>query len=137
MKKYIIPACLLSTLLMTTTSCQKESFTAPKNSCIEKTASRIIRYTVNGTVYRCTIDNKEEWNILMSTIFDFAHQGYTVSMVNENITFNGIESKEVVEYTTKDQKDANTWAQKKIDEGYYVTISYNQQTGIYTCTAYR
>lgn len=137
MKKYFITVSLLSMLLLTTTSCQKESFKDPKNDCVENAASQIIRYSVNGTTYRCTISNKEDWNFLMSTIFAFTHQGYTVSMMKENKLFNGVSSKETVKYTTKDQKKANVWAQQKIDEGYYVTISYDEETGEYTCIATR
>ena len=137
MKKLIIPATLLAMLSLTTVSCQKEVLSEPTSSTVENSAMRTIRYTVNGTAYRQVIHSDEDLNTLMLTLFALAREGYTVRMMDENQTFNENSTKETVTYTTHDKDKAIKWAKEKLSEGYTVDISYNHQTGEYTCVATR
>ena len=137
MKSIIIPATLLAMLSLTTVSCQKEVLTEPTSSTVENSAMRTIRYTVNGTAYRQVIYSDEDLDALMFTLFALAREGYTVRMMDENQTFNENSTKETVTYTTQDKDKAIKWAKEKYNEGYNVTISFNQETGEYTCVATR
>ena len=137
MKSIIIPATLLAMLSLTTVSCQKEVLTEPTSSTVENSAMRTIRYTVNGTAYRQVIHSDEDLDALMFTLFALAREGYTVRMMDENQTFNENSTKETVTYTTQDKDKAIKWAKEKYNEGYNVTISFNQETGEYTCVATR
>ena len=137
MRKLIIPATLLAMLSLTTVSCQKEVLSEPTSSTVENSAMRTIRYTVNGTAYRQVIHSDEDLNTLMLTLFALAREGYTVRMMDENQTFNENSTKETVTYTTHDKDKAIKWAKEKLSEGYTVDISYNHQTGEYTCVATR
>lgn len=137
MKRMLIPATLLVMMSVATISCQKENYVEPTAPCVENSATRTIRYTVNGTVYRQVIHSDEDLDALMHTLFALAREGYTVRVMDENQSFSENSTKETVTYTTKDKKKAYDWAEEKILEGYDVTISFNQQTGEYTCVAVR
>ena len=135
MKKMIIPATLLAMLSLTTVSCQKENLVETATQSVENNATRTIRYTVNGTAYRQVIHTDEDLDALMFTLFALVREGYTVRMMDENNTFSETSVKVTETYTTKIEKDAKTWAKEKMMDGYVVTITYNEQTGIYTCIA--
>ena len=64
-----------------------------------------------------------------------AEEGHRVSFRNENASSQDALTKEVITYTTNDHDDAYTWAEKKLNEGYEVTVEYDRETGKYTCTA--
>ncbi len=135
MKSIIIPATLLAMLSLTTVSCQKENLVENATQSVENSATRTIRYTVNGTAYRQVIHSDEDLDALMFTLFALAREGYTVRMVDENNTFSETSVKVTETYTTKNEADALTWSKEKMLNGYAVTISFDEQTGIYTCTA--
>ena len=135
MKKIIIPATLLAMLSLTTVSCQKENLVETATQSVENNATRTIRYTVNGTAYRQVIHTDEDLDALMFTLFALVREGYTVRMMDENNTFSETSVKVTETYTTKIEKEAKTWAKEKMMDGYVVTITYNEQTGIYTCIA--
>ena len=135
MKKLIIPATLLAMLSLTAVSCQKEVLTEPNSSTVENSATRTIRYTVNGAVYRQVIHSDEELESLMHTLFALAREGCTVRIMDENTSFSESDTKETLTYTTKKENEAIAWSKEKTLEGYTVTITFNQQTGEYTCVA--
>ena len=135
MKKILIPVTFLAMISLTTVSCQKEVLTEPTPTTVENSATHTIRYTVNGIVYRQVIHSDEDLDALMLTLFALAREGYTVRVMDESITFCETYAKEKVTYTTKNKKDAYDWVMEKINEGYDVTISFNEQTGEYTCVA--
>ena len=135
MKKNIIPATLLAMISVASVSCQKENLVEPAFSSVETSATRTIRYFVNGKVHRSVIHNDDEWNTLLSTLFALAREGYSIRIFDENNTYCDSCAKVTVTFTTADEKEANEWAKTKTLEGYDVTISFNQETGEYTCIA--
>jgi len=137
MRKNFFTATLLAMISLTTVSCQKEVLTEPTRSTVENSATRTIRYTVNGTAYRQVIHSDEDLDTLMLTLFALAREGYTVRVMDENQSFNEYCAKETVTFTTYDKDKAIKWAKEKYNEGYNVTISFNQQTGEFTCVATR
>ena len=137
MKKVIIPMALFAMISLTTVSCQKENLVETAIQSVENSAARTIRYTVNGTAYRQVIHSDEDLDALMLTLFALAREGYTVRVIDENTNLCETCAKEKVTYTTKNKNDAIAWSLEKINEGYDVTISFNQETGEYTCVATR
>ena len=135
MKKFIIPAIFLAMLSLTAVSCQKEKLVEPTAPSVENSATRTIRYTVNGTAYRQVIYSDEDLDALMHTLFALAREGYTVRVMDENRSINENCAKETITFTTKDKQAAASWAVEKAIEGYEVTITFNEQTKEYTCTA--
>ncbi len=137
MKKVIIPMALFAMISLTNVSCQKENLVETAIQSVENSAARTIRYTVNGTAYRQVIHSDEDLDALMLTLFALAREGYTVRVIDENTNLCETCAKEKVTYTTKNKNDAIAWSLEKINEGYDVTISFNQDTGEYTCVATR
>ena len=137
MNKLIIPMALFAMISLTTVSCQKENLVDPSAPCVENSATRTLRYSVNGAVYRQVIHSDEDLDALMLSLFALAREGYTVRMMDENISFCETCAKEKVTYTTKNKNDAITWSLEKINEGYSVTITFNEETEEYTCVATR
>ena len=128
---------LFAMISLTTVSCQKENLVETAIQSVENSAARTIRYTVNGTAYRQVIHSDEDLDALMLTLFALAREGYTVRVIDENTNLCETCAKEKVTYTTKNKNDAIAWSLEKINEGYDVTISFNQETGEYTCVATR
>lgn len=135
MRKAIILPTLFAMLTIATVSCQKESLRDQRAHYFKSHGHHTICYYVNGIAYRCTITSDNDWTSLMSVIFSFARQGYTVSMMFENNNFSNNYVKETIKYTTKKKEEAIDWSQNKIIEGYAVTINFNEETGEYTCIA--
>ena len=63
-----------------------------------------------------------------------AKEGHSVWFSRTNNAHSSL-SKEQVTYVTNNLDDAKKWAKKMLDDGYQVSISFNQQTGEYTCIA--
>ncbi len=135
MKKYIIPATLLAMISVASVSCQKENLVEPAFSSVETSSTRTIHYIVNGKIHRSIIHNDDEWNTLLSTLFALAREGYSFRILDENYTYSNSSAKATVTFTTKNEKEAVEWVKTKTLEGYDVTVSFNQQTGEYTCIA--
>lgn len=134
-KKYLIPATLLAMISVASVSCQKENLVELAFSSVETSATRTIRYFVNGKAHRSVIHNDEEWNALLSTLFALAREGYSFRILDENYTYSNSSAKATVTFTTQNEKEAVEWVKTKTLEGYDVTVSFNQQTGEYTCIA--
>ena len=137
MKKFIIPATLLAMISVATVSCQKENLIEPTAPVVENSATRTIRYTVNGAVYRQVIHSDEDLDALMHTLFALAREGYTIRIMDENTSFTEDSVKETLTFTTKKENEAIAWSKEKTLEGYTVTMTFNEQTGEYTCVATR
>ena len=63
-----------------------------------------------------------------------AREGYEVTLVQKDQA-NTCPSKENVVFTTQDPDVAADWTDKMYKKGYTVTITYDDETGIYTCIA--
>ena len=64
-----------------------------------------------------------------------AREGYSFRILDENYTYSNSSAKATVTFTTQNEKEAVEWVKTKTLEGYDVTVSFNQQTGEYTCIA--
>ena len=92
-------------------------------------------YIVDGQHYYANPQTEEEWSAFYERMVALAEEGYTVHFWR-----NGVQTsctKEKVTFTTTSHAEAVAWCKQKADEGYNVTMTYNQQTGKYTCIAIR
>ena len=136
MKRTVRTVALIAVLCVAAAGCQKETINPTGNDVVVNESIRTVTYTVDGVTHRVTLLNDEAWMAFIRSLTDLAKNGHSVTVVNEDAYANSVSStKEKVIYTTDDQNDANKWAAKMIDQGYVVTIEYDPQTGIYTCTA--
>lgn len=125
----------LAALSLTTASCQKgELFDSPITSQ-EAVYSHTVVYAVDGVQQTATFYTEEEWQAFLNHLFALAKEGYQVSFRSLSSASSTVASKEKVVYTTENQTDAQKWADKMEDLGYFVTITYDEGTGMYTCIA--
>lgn len=71
----------------------------------------------------------------MNRMFALAEEGHEVSFRNEETASRVVSTKDVVTYSTKDRDKAFAWADAMVEEGYTVTVRFDENTGIYTCYA--
>ncbi len=135
MKKKVIFAALLALSCVAPTSCSKENKQTSMNLTFESHTGRVIRYSVNGADYRCVIRSNEEWDKLISNILALSREGFTIRITDENHAYGESMTKETVTLTTKDKSEVDEWIFKRLLEGYEVIVSYNDNTGEYTCIA--
>jgi len=96
-----------------------------------------VRYAVDGVTHSTTLYGETAWQEFLNRMFALAEEGCRVSFCNENNSGNMAATKERVVYTTTDKHDAEVWVTIMANNGYTVSVEYNQQTGVYTCIAIR
>ena len=140
MKKNIITVALLAVLATMAVSCQKEdadiTSANPSTVIAENDAVRSVVYTIDGVTYRLTLVGDQAWRDFLLRMFALAEEGRTVTFRNEEAASRVIPSKLVETFTTSNKEEAYQWAEKKGNEGYTVTVVFDQETGIYTCYAF-
>lgn len=137
MKTKIIYVALIAVLGVTAVSCQKEPNVGPQINVTESAAKYTITYSVNGVVHTALLQSEEELNALLRQLVAYSRQGYQVVVSDNELSSSVVPSKETVTYTTRVESDAISWAEEKVKEGYVVTISFDETTGVYTCVATR
>ena len=127
---------LFAMLSVLAVSCQKEEVIEPVDVQIQQSATiRNVTYKVDGATMHATIRGEQNWQDFVDWLFALAEEGHRVSFRNESIYNNQQHSKDTVVYTTKDKNKANAWAAEMSELGYEVSIDYDRNTGVYTCTA--
>ena len=133
MKKYFKTVALLTVLSLTASGCQKENEIYPIIGAEQTTESILVVYSINGEVFQTTI-GESEWDAFVARMLALAREGYEVSF-SKNRTSLTSQSKEKVIFTTTSEKEAHEWSNNMANLGYSVTITFDQNTGEYTCIA--
>ena len=134
MKKKIKTVALLAVLGLTATGCQKENMLPLSGN--EQTMETIqVVYSINGEVFQTTL-SESEWDAFLERMMALAREGYEVSFSKNRSSLTS-QSKEIVTFVTTSEQKAHAWSNEMLNQGYEVTISYNQKTGEYTCIATR
>lgn len=137
MKKYFLPVALISLLSAMSVSCQKENLNNSSVEITESCTGHQLSYTINGVLHQATFSNDDDYNSFVVYLVGLAKEGYAIEFCNSDRYQSDNLSKETVVYTTKSSDDAAKWGATMADAGYSVTISYDDETGIYTCIARR
>ena len=132
MKKQIKMMALLVVLGLTAASCTKEN---AMDGIGDVATSYSAIYIVEGQHYYANPQTEEEWSLFLDRMFALAEEGYTVQFMRNGVQTSS--TKEKVTYTTTSLSDAKAWCRQKVEDGYDVTMTYDQQTGVYTCIAVR
>ena len=135
MKKHTIKLMLFLALFGgVATSCTKEELTeSPCVAAISQSAA----YVVDGRLCYANPQTEEEWAAFLDRMFALVEEGHTVQFWRNGLRQQYAAAKEVITFTTTDREKAKKWAAEKAAAGYSVTVSFDQQSGIYTCIAYR
>ncbi len=127
---------LFTVLSLMAVGCQKETIVEPVDAQIQQaTEIRHVTYTIDGVTMYTTIRGEQNWRDFIDWITRLAEEGHSVSFRNENTYSNSQHSKDTVVFTTKDRDKAIAWSIEMTEQGYEVSVTYNETTGIYTCTA--
>ncbi|MBQ9863725.1 MAG: hypothetical protein IJM33_00135 [Bacteroidales bacterium] len=124
---------LFAVLGVTLASCTKETLSDTRVVTVEPS----VTYFVNGQMHSSNPQTEEEWSMFFDRMLALAQEGYQVRIRRSDIPQEVLAAKEKVTYTTSDYNKAKAWANQKVIEGYEVTMTFNQQTGEYTCIAIR
>ena len=125
---------LIAVLGLTATGCQKENMLPLSGS--DQTMETIqVVYSINGEVFQTTL-SESEWDAFLERMMALAREGYEVSFSKNRSSLTS-QSKEIVTFVTTSEQKAHAWSNEMLNQGYEVTISYNQKTGEYTCIATR
>ena len=124
---------LFAVLGVTLASCTKETLSDTRVVTVEPS----VTYFVNGQMHSANPQTEEEWSMFFDRMLALAQEGYQVRIRRSDIPQEVLAAKEKVTYTTTDFNKAKAWANQKVSEGYEVTMTFNQETGEYTCIAVR
>lgn len=132
MKKTIKVTLASAMLCSVAVGCQPEKI-EPTTVSVRETETYRMYYSIDGAVYHSDISGALERSLFFDQMIALARQGYTVK-VGRNANLQGA-AKETVTFTTSDPTEAKQWAEDMFNNGYQVTIQYDPDHGIYTCTA--
>ena len=135
MRKIFITIALFAVLGTLAVSCQKENIMDDTCVVAENGTVFTVSYSVDGATHHITLIGEDAWHDFLNRMFALAEEGHVVSFRNEEASSRVVPSKDVVIFSTKDHDKAYAWADAMSEEGYTVTISYDRETGIYTCEA--
>ena len=117
-------------------SCQKENSFDGATTVTENCSVYTVFYVIDGTTHHVTLVGEEAWHDFVHRMLTMAEEGHEVSFRYEEASSSSIvSSKETVTYTTTNHDDAYKWADNMANNGYLVTVSYDRETGVYTCIA--
>ena len=132
MNKTFRNVALLAVLSLAATACQKENDVLPVGT--EQTSETLqVVYAINGQVYHATL-SESEWDAFVERMLALAREGYEVTFARNTSSLTS-QSKEKVVHVTNSKEEAFAWANDMTSQGYTVTITFDDVSGEYTCTA--
>ena len=135
MKKTFISVTLLAVMSVATVGCQKEPITKVQNGVLEMVDLRTVSYMVDGVIQTAVIQGDTEWSEFMMRMIALAEEGHSVRVFGGSANSQAFSAKEKLVFKTTDKNAAAAWTLQKINEGYDVEVTFNSQTGEYTCIA--
>lgn len=132
--KFIALALLLGGLLP---ACQKEEMVEQNCHAVENNETATITYIIDNKSFAVEIRNDREREELFSYLLLMAKEGHKVSCYDESKREQTYGAKEKVTYETTDENSARKWLYEMFEAGYEVQLTYDEKTGMYTCTATR
>ena len=137
MKKVFITGAVLAVLCAMSVSCQKERLDEPQKMVMNNESVRIINYVVDDVESSVVLHNDTAWMLFLDNMFDLSRQGHSVTVYDVGAFQDNMATDETLTYVTTIKNEAVIWTSKKVEEGYRVTVIYNDSTGEYTCIATR
>ena len=135
MKKKVITVAFLLMLAALTVSCQKENLFESQPVIAENGSFCNVRYAVDGVKYSITLNSGAEWDALVDSLFTLSVQGHDVRFAKGNANVILSFSKDTQTLITSSEEEAKAWSKERAEEGYTVTITFNN--GNFICIAYK
>lgn len=137
MSKKTRTVALFIVLSMAAVSCQKENLFEIDGNPTEVTVSRTVSYMIDGTLYHATLHSDAEWDGLIHRLLCLAREGHNVVIAYGNSVNTSSLTKEVVTFETTSEEEANHWAAQMMENGYSVTMTFDDKKGVWKCVAVR
>jgi hypothetical protein len=135
MRKTFTTIALFAVLGTLAVSCQKENIIDETNIVAENGSVYKVSYTVDGVTHQLTLVGDEAWHDFLNRMVALAEEGHEVTFRNEEAASRIVSTKETVTYTTPNHDDAINWVAKMADDGYTVTIIFDEENKVYNCYA--
>ncbi len=135
MKINFKPVVLLSVLCIAAVGCQKETIVEHNTGMQQTMRVRTVTYSIDGVTQQIVIRGDEAWMDFLKQLTALARQGRRIQFRCEESRATTSTTKEVVTYTTTSENDAMIWCDKMTNEGYSVTMVYDEKQGKFICTA--
>ncbi len=128
MKKRAIAMVLAAAMMVLAAGCQKEEATqvAPVSTV------RAVDYSVDNSRQHVTLEGDAEWRALLGECLDSVAAGH---LVNLSHGAGSGAAKERRMYSTDSRDAAMAWVDARFNEGYDVTMWYDEEEGRYICVA--
>ena len=127
MRKTFTTIALFAVLGTLAVSCQKENIIDETSIVAENDKVYSVYYTVDGVTHQLTLVGDNAWHDFLNRMFVLAEEGHEVTFRNEEAASRVVSTKEVVTYSTSSHDDAYSWAEKMVDDGYTVTITFDKE----------
>jgi hypothetical protein len=135
MKKQVKTVALFTVLSLMAVGCQKETIVEPNTGMQQTMRVRTVTYSIDGVTQQIVIRGDEAWMDFLKQLTALARQGHRIQFRCEESRATTSTTKEVVTYTTTSENDAMIWCDKMTNEGYSVTMVYDEKQGKFICTA--
>lgn len=112
-------------LVLMATGCQKETenvFDGEPMTESSVQGNNVVFYTIDGVAYRVVLKDDAANAALLQQLMDLVQNGHQVSLYREDLRQQNGETKDVVHFDTKDQKEMLEWVDKMKDDGYVVDV---------------
>ncbi|MBP5340747.1 MAG: hypothetical protein J6Y52_00060 [Bacteroidales bacterium] len=134
MKKKVITMAMFALLGILATGCQKENINPETVTATDTACRYMVKYSVDGVHNQAQFQTEEEQRAFLHSLMALAREGHVVCLFG-NDTSSASLTKETVVYRTPDETNALTWADKMRNDGYTVTITFDEDKEEFVCIA--
>ena len=128
MKKTTLIITLAAVLGLVAVSCHDEPVVPTPGPVV-----RNVGYVACGNQHQTTVTGDDSWHSLLDTLFAAAEGGCRVTFWNPDAM--GSKQADTVTISTADRREAYRWGEEMYDQGYIVSIVYDENTSTYRGTA--
>ena len=138
-KKTFVKAVLLSVAVSgTMVSCQKDEMVLPSHEMSQKNLAHInttLRYWIDGVGYNREFASQEEMSNFISYLIGLTINGKEITIGGSENPSLAPEADDKLTFTTSDKDEMKLWSDKMRNKGYYVTVNFDKESGLFTGTA--
>ena len=138
-KKTFVKAVLLSVAVSgTMVSCQKDEMVLPSHEMSQKNLAHInttLRYWIDGVGYNREFASQEEMSNFISYLIGLTINGKEITIGGSENPSLAPEADDKLTFTTSDKAEMKLWSDKMRNKGYYVTVNFDKESGLFTGTA--
>lgn len=139
MNKTTKTVALFSVLSLMAVGCQKENVADFTSGAYTSEADSMyhVHYTIDGVTCQATFHSKVERTEFFRHLLAMARNGHEVVFYSGSKTTQYFATKDVVYYSTSEEKDALAWMEEMHEGGYKVSVKFDAEKKVYNCVAWK